>query len=331
MTALSRHNPFTPPLPFQLRECLTMVVSSDTIYILSTSCVDSLIDAIITSCLMAIEGRECLDGIHRMIATTIENGSVLTTFSWMPHEWLIPTRTPTITHTVSVVQVTDESDGETNIARLEPFLGIAHRSMDVFDEISSTLATIYSLRSNSVQNTQIQVNYTFLHREFRHFTTLGETDDEVKNILAELCSTMEFLQAKSGMTNETTRRESIVGPGVERVKDRQATNTSARVDRTAKPPSTKTVEKHQATTTGRSQRGKARRRHTCPVCLKEGHHSKTCVDVLSEENFQRADAFSGTSSGRTKHKSTLPQWRRVFPWSFPKGLPRGSSRLPRHE
>ena len=79
------------------------------------------------------------------------------------------------------------------MARLEQFLGIAHRSIEVFDEISSALAILHSLKSNSVQKTTLPVNYTFLHNEFRHFATIGETDCEVVSILKELCSTLESL------------------------------------------------------------------------------------------------------------------------------------------
>ena len=140
------------------------------------------------------------------------------------------------------------------------------------------------------------MSFTLLLREFGFFTTLGETDGEVMSVLMELCSTPESLQLRSEIANDTGRRESIIDPGVVRVKGRQATNTSARVDRTANPPSTKTVDKHQASTFGKSPSRKPRRHHICHVCLKGGHHSKTCVDVLLDEHTQRANAFSETSS-----------------------------------
>ena len=177
------------------------------------------------------------------------------------------------------------------MARLEPSFDNAHRSIEVFDEISSALAILHSLKSNSGQNTTTPVTYLFLHNEFRHLAPIGETDCEVVSILKELCSTLESLQTRNEIINESTRRESIVDPGVVRVKGQQATNTSARVDRSAKPPSTKTVDKHQASMSGRSPPRKPRRRHICPVCLKGGHHSNTCVDVLLDEHTQRANAF----------------------------------------
>ena len=291
MTALSRQNQFAPPLPFQLRKCLCLVISSDIINILSTTGVDWMIGEIVSCCLMLIAGRECPDEVTRMVATSIETGSVITTFSWIPQTWLIPARTSTTTHTVSIVRVNDESDGETILARLEPFLGIAHRSMEVFDEISSALAALHSLRSDSIQNTTIPVNYQFLHREFNRFTTMGQTDGEVMSILKELCSALESLPTMNRTANETSRKESIVDPGVVSVKGRQATNTSARVDRTVKPPSTKTVDKHQASRPCVSSPKKPRRCHTCPVCLKGGHYSKTCCEVLFDQHTQRANAF----------------------------------------
>ena len=103
MTALSRQNPFAPPIPFQLRECLATVISSDIINVLSTTGVDSLIDEIISCCLFLIAGRESPSEITRIIAASIETGSVISHFSRIPQTWLVPARTPTTTHTVSVV------------------------------------------------------------------------------------------------------------------------------------------------------------------------------------------------------------------------------------
>ena len=69
--------------------------------------------------------RESPDEITRIVANSIQTGSIIATFSRIPQAWLVPVRTPTTTHTVSIVRVDDESDGETIFARLEPFLGIA--------------------------------------------------------------------------------------------------------------------------------------------------------------------------------------------------------------
>ena len=33
------------------------------------------------------------------------------------------------------------------------------------------------------------------------------------------------------------------------------------------------------------------KRHKCPVCLAEGHHSKTCPDLLLVANTERTNAF----------------------------------------
>ena len=34
-----------------------------------------------------------------------------------------------------------------------------------------------------------------------------------------------------------------------------------------------------------------RKQHTCPICRGEGHHARTCRDVLVEENRARAEQF----------------------------------------
>ena len=33
------------------------------------------------------------------------------------------------------------------------------------------------------------------------------------------------------------------------------------------------------------------KRHKCPVCLADGHHAKTCPDLLLTTNGERANAF----------------------------------------
>ena len=87
------------------------------------------------------------------------------------------------------------------------------------------------------------VNFAFLRREFWHFVTLGETDDEVLVILNELCEALEAIGSKQE-NERTTSRPSIVDPNVIVMKGRLATNTSSNVDRTSKQPRTKTVDDH---------------------------------------------------------------------------------------
>ena len=57
------------------------------------------------------------------------------------------------------------------------------------------------------------------------------------------------------------------------------------MNRTAKPPRTKMVEDFQIQVLKKSK--KSQRKHTCPVCLVDGHHAKTCGNILAPENSGR--------------------------------------------
>ena len=87
-------------------------------------------------------------------------------------------------------------------------------------------------------------------------------------------------------------RKSIVDPLAVKMRGPQTKTTSLKVDRKAAPSSSKMVNKFQKEVLGRVQTSKkSRRRHTCPICLVEGHHAKTCRDVLSAENRERSVTY----------------------------------------
>ena len=129
------------------------------------------------------------------------------------------------------------------LSRLEPFIGIAQRSLDVFTTVNATLTTLYTLNTSTSTQHVMPVNLAFLRREFGHFVTLGETDDEVLVILNELCEALEVIGSNSE-NERAANRPSIVDPNVIVMKGRLATNTSSNVDRTSKQPRTKTVDDH---------------------------------------------------------------------------------------
>ena len=75
------------------------------------------------------------------------------------------------------------------------------------------------------------------------------------------------------------------------MKGRLATNTSSNVDMKSKQPRTKTVNDYQIAALGRGRKVKSSRRHVCPICHREGHHAKTCRDVLLDKHSEQADVF----------------------------------------
>ena len=158
--------------------------------------------------------------------------------------------------------------------------------------INSALMTLYGLEELSEFKTLMPVNYSFLFGEFSRFVEKSQTNGEIRETFVELCSDLE-------QTLETERRRnalprsSIADPAFQRVKGRQTTSTSAKVDHVSVPSQSKAVDDFQINTLQRVKKptSRTRKRHACPVCRRDGHHARTCHDVLLDENAERADAF----------------------------------------
>ena len=68
--------------------------------------------------------------------------------------------------------------------------------------------------------------------------------------------------------------------------------TSSRVDNPTPTNRTNMIDKFQVQHLRREKKpAKNRKRHKCPVCHEEGHHAKTCLDVLLASNEECAKAF----------------------------------------
>ena len=149
---------------------------------------------------------------------------------------------------------------------------------------------LYSLEERTLLECMMPVNYTFFLNQFAHFTQLSQTNNEILETLFELCRDLEA--ERDGRDNTMAPKKSIVDPGFKRVKGPKATSTSARVNHTALPPRTKTVDAFQVNELHRQKKPAPKcRKLTFPICRAEGHHARTCPDVLLEENTERADHF----------------------------------------
>ena len=91
----------------------------------------------------------------------------------MPSPWIVPTAQPVVSHDITRVDIADANSAQDVLSRLEPFLGIARRSIPVFSEVNAALTTLYTLKSNTSTQNVMPVNFSFLRREFGHFVTLG--------------------------------------------------------------------------------------------------------------------------------------------------------------
>ena len=121
---------------------------------------------------------------------------------------------------------------------------------------------------------------------------MAETNDEVAQILDEACVRLESMTSDVPIEDESSRRRSILDPSTVKMRGPRTTATSSKVDRRAAPSRTKMVDAFQTDVLGkRKSPGKRMRKHTCPICLVDGHHARTCHDILSPENNECSDAY----------------------------------------
>ena len=109
----------------------------------------------------------------------------------------------------------------------------------------------------------------------------------------ELCQDLEKINREARYQNEMGPKKSIIDPSTQKIRGCQTRSTSSKVNHTSVPPSTRMVDAFQVNVLQRSQRGTDKRpkRHKCPICQLEGHHGRTCRNILLHENAERADAF----------------------------------------
>ena len=151
--------------------------------------------------------------------------------------------------------------------------------------------TLNSLIQRIASNGVMPANYTYFSSEFEHFSNLSQTNTEVHETLLELCNELESPKGRVE-TMTTAPKKSILDPSYKRVGGHKTTSTSAKVNHTSVPPRTRMIDKYQVDELHRAKKPVRRRQcHTCPVCRLEGHHARTCHNVLLEENTERANTF----------------------------------------
>ena len=290
-TVLASGSPFTPKLPSHIRECILHVISCNVFNVISSAGVQHILCAIVSLSMDIItDNAHVLSTVEAPLWTAITTGTKIETFKWMPDEWIIQREHKHPVHTTTHVDVPVNTHGFDILMRLQPFIETAHRSVSVFNTINSALMTLYDMEK-SIIKTLMPVNYSFLFGEFSRLVEASKTNSEIKETLVELCmdleQSLETEQRQSGLP-----RSSIADPAYQRMRGRQTTSTSAKVDHVSSPPQSKAVDDFQVNTLQRQKKpARSRRRHVCPVCRRDGHHAQTCHDVLLGENTERADAF----------------------------------------
>ena len=121
---------------------------------------------------------------------------------------------------------------------------------------------------------------------------MAQTNNEVKETLLELCRVLQKIIGDGRHQTEAPKKY-IMDQPTQKIRGCQTRSTSSKVNHTSVPPSTRMVDAFQVNVLRRSQRGTDKRpkRHKCPVCQVEGHHGRTCRNILLHENAERADAF----------------------------------------
>ena len=111
-------------------------------------------------------------------------------------------------HELKHVDVENDNCGFDILMRLEPFLGIAHRSIDVFRVLNGSMMTLYSLEERPPSLSQVPVNYSFFYSEYSRFSGRGQHNDEVMEIFRELCHELESMGAKEELQMVGPRKPS---------------------------------------------------------------------------------------------------------------------------
>ena len=145
--------------------------------------------------------------VHRAITT----GSMLVELSLFRDGWLCLTRGETPSHQVLHVMINEAIDQNNILMRLERFFGLAHRNVETFIAMNDALVSLHRAVGQEISDCCIPVNYTFLRGEFDRFTAFIPGNDEIANILRNLCVTLE--RTNDGeITRDVEKRESICDP-----------------------------------------------------------------------------------------------------------------------
>ena len=169
------------------------------------NCLVSSINAILYD--VPLSGEGPIDFVREHI----KQGSVINTFKWMPKEWVLSLDEAETTHDVFVLTVDDSPSPINVMMRLEPFLGMANRSVDLFKSLNDALVTLYSLDGRNESQNVMPVCYSFFNKEFMRYAEMGMANSEVALVLNSLCDSLERGTFRE-QPDQDTKRLSIVDP-----------------------------------------------------------------------------------------------------------------------
>ena len=125
--------------------------------------------------------------------------------------------------------VDETIDQNNDLMILERFLGVAHRNVDTFIAINDALTLLQRAVGEEICECCIPVNYTFLRNQFSRLASFIPGNDDVVNIIRNLCVSLERTNDQHP-TRGVERRESICDPSRLKTMGRFTHKTSSRVD-----------------------------------------------------------------------------------------------------
>ena len=290
--ALSSNHPNSHLLPATLVECLTSVVSTEVLSVMSATGVRSFLNCFV-ECIMTVmfNKPQTEDRILGFVFQHLITGEMIDRFRWMPDSWLLSVEEAFPSHEVLKMKIDEVFCPINVVMHLEPYIAIANRSLEVFQMLNDTLSTLKSLKGCVGSQNVIPASYSFFINEYTKFSEAAKENDEVAMVLCELCRSLEEFTFKEENRNVPTRR-SIADPKTIKMTGPRTTSTSAKVNRSAPTQRTKMVERYQEDVLDRVKPKEGRkRRHVCSICLETGHHPQTCSRIFDPENAERADVF----------------------------------------
>ena len=292
--ALASHDPSQPVLPDKLTQGLSFVLSLEVQRVMTIDGVRHFLKALAAVCERILRGVfPPEDETEKIVYDAIVNGAVIHGFRWMPSGWVISLEEPQLSHNVLHLDTVEELCAVNFLMRLETFMSVANRNIEVFNALNECLMTLYSVTNDNVGHNVVPATYSFFRAEFAHYAALSETNDEVARILSETCDSLETSAVSRRREDVASCRKSIVDPVTIKARGQRTTATSSNVDRTAARPRTKMTDTFQVEVLGRTKKSPVRttRRHICPICLNAGHHAQTCSDALLLGNTQRLNCY----------------------------------------
>ena len=286
-TALASRDPAILSDPPVLEKCILHILASSVLAILSKSGVDGVLLMIIDVCFAILSGRFSFhEHGHLMVFDSIVNGTRITSSHWMPPSWIVPIETASPTHKIEQVSFESEMNSVNATMRIDPWLGIANRNVDVYDTLMGALSALCTMTGKRANYNEYLLNYSYLKRQFTEFAKLMERED-VASVFTETIQTLELIRNQD---EQTTIRKSILDPAAPRLGGPRATGTSARVDHVTSVPRTKMIKDHLGLGNTKPKTA-TRKRYRCHICLLEGHQARTCKNMILEENAGRLDTF----------------------------------------